>query len=243
MDAERPRARAITSRAGRGVRNATSLKIGWSNATRERDPLLRVARRGPCTSRRARAAPAGRARQSVTSPPSASSVWFVVMFDVAFSRRMCCSRVCSVSTKPRSPFEVGRLADDPARAAADELRRARRGSRSAGRRSAGSCRAPGPRRSPCRSRRRRAPRARRARSRSTCATASAPASRAAAASAGASSRQPKKFGCWKITAAASSAAAASARRVGRRRPRAATSTTSSPKPRRVGLHDLRAPAG
>ena len=25
------------------------------------------------------------------------------MFEVAFSRRMCCSRVCSVSTKPRRP--------------------------------------------------------------------------------------------------------------------------------------------
>jgi hypothetical protein len=40
----------------------------------------------------------------VISPPRASSVWFVVMFEVAFSRRMCCSRVCNVNTKPRRPF-------------------------------------------------------------------------------------------------------------------------------------------
>src|SRR5258708_2093411 len=29
---------------------------------------------------------------------------FVQMFEVAFSRRMCCSRVCSVFTNPRVPF-------------------------------------------------------------------------------------------------------------------------------------------
>ena len=35
------------------------------------------------------------------------------MFEVAFSRRMCCSRVCSVSTKPRRPSTSTRLARDP----------------------------------------------------------------------------------------------------------------------------------
>ena len=36
-------------------------------------------------------------------PASAFSVCAVVMLCVAFSRRMCCSRVWSVSTKPRLP--------------------------------------------------------------------------------------------------------------------------------------------
>ncbi len=34
---------------------------------------------------------------------SATSAWLVQMLEVAFSRRMCCSRVESVSTKPRRP--------------------------------------------------------------------------------------------------------------------------------------------
>ena len=38
-----------------------------------------------------------------TDAQSASSAWLEQMFDVAFSRRMCCSRACSVSTKPRLP--------------------------------------------------------------------------------------------------------------------------------------------
>ena len=66
--------------------------------------------------------PCGPSQASVTRPPSASSVWFVVMFDVAFSRRMCCSRVCRVEHEAALAVEVGRLADDPARHAADELR-------------------------------------------------------------------------------------------------------------------------
>ena len=41
------------------------------------------------------------------------------MFDVAFSRRMCCSRVCSVSTIAALARGVDRLADDPARQPAD----------------------------------------------------------------------------------------------------------------------------
>ncbi len=36
-------------------------------------------------------------------PASALSAWAVQMFEVAFSRRMCCSRVWRVSTKPRLP--------------------------------------------------------------------------------------------------------------------------------------------
>ena len=34
---------------------------------------------------------------------SAMSPWFVQMLDVAFSRRMCCSRVDSVRQKARRP--------------------------------------------------------------------------------------------------------------------------------------------
>ena len=40
---------------------------------------------------------------------------FVQMFDVAFSRRMCCSRVASVRTNPVAPLGVRRHADEPAR--------------------------------------------------------------------------------------------------------------------------------
>src|SRR6266568_3289342 len=40
-----------------------------------------------------------------TVAASAQSAWFVQMFEVAFSRRMCCSRVASVSTKPRRPSD------------------------------------------------------------------------------------------------------------------------------------------
>ena len=36
-------------------------------------------------------------------PPSAFSAWAVQMLCVAFSRRMCCSRVCRARTKPRRP--------------------------------------------------------------------------------------------------------------------------------------------
>ena len=47
------------------------------------------------------------------------------MFEVAFSRRMCCSRVDSVSTKPRLPSRVDGLAGEPARHLADVLLAAR----------------------------------------------------------------------------------------------------------------------
>ena len=46
---------------------------------------------------------------------SAISAWLVQMFEVAFSRRMCCSRVDSVSTNPRLPLRSVRLAHQPAR--------------------------------------------------------------------------------------------------------------------------------
>ena len=45
----------------------------------------------------------GRASSGRSTPASALSACAVQMLCVAFSRRMCCSRVCSVSTKPRRP--------------------------------------------------------------------------------------------------------------------------------------------
>ena len=72
---------------------------------------------------------------------------------------------------------------------------------------------------------------------STCAIGSAPASFAAAASSGAGSRQPKKFGCWKITAAASSAAPATLVGIGHAAPVRHLDDLEA-EARRVGLHDL-----
>ena len=151
------------------------------------------------------------------------------MFDVAFSRRMCCSRVCSVSTKPRSPSrsvvsptmrpgmrrmnsclrrEEAVVRPPVALVAADRLALADRHVRAVVAR---------------------APRAARARARSTCATATPPPAAAAAASSGAGSSTPKTFGCWKITAAASVDAAAN--RAGSVAPSSwGTSTTSIPNP-------------
>ena len=45
---------------------------------------------------------------------SATSAWLVQMFEVAFSRRICCSRVESVSTKPRLPLLSTVWPDEPA---------------------------------------------------------------------------------------------------------------------------------
>ena len=72
---------------------------------------------------------------------------------------------------------------------------------------------------------------------STCAIASAPASLAASASSGAGSRQPRKFGCWKKTAAASVATSATCLGVGRT-VHVRDFDDLEPEPRRVGLHDL-----
>ena len=47
-------------------------------------------------------------------PRARSAPATVQMFEVAFSRRMCCSRVCSVSTNPRRPSTSRGLAGDAA---------------------------------------------------------------------------------------------------------------------------------
>ena len=111
-------AAAITSPAGRPVRTQNSCDVGWSKAERQAQ-LLRRARPAPSTARPTSRSPCGPSHDSVTSPPSASSVWLVQMFDVAFSRRMCCSRVCRVSTNARSPWRSTVSPDDPARHLAD----------------------------------------------------------------------------------------------------------------------------
>ena len=52
---------------------------------------------------------------------TASSTCAVQMFDVAFSRRMCCSRVCSASRYAGSPLRVDGDADEAAGQRALEL--------------------------------------------------------------------------------------------------------------------------
>ena len=97
-----------------------SLNVGRSKAVE--GPTARLA--SSASERHARPtsrSPSGPSQHRYARPASASSVWLVVMLDVAFSRRMCCSRVWSVRTYPRFPVEVVRLADDPARQTADVL--------------------------------------------------------------------------------------------------------------------------
>ena len=85
----------------------------------ERRERRRARRRcAGAAARRARRARGGRASSGRSTPASALSACAVQMLCVAFSRRMCCSRVCSVSTKPRRPSTSRRLAGDAARHAA-----------------------------------------------------------------------------------------------------------------------------
>ncbi len=97
-----------------------------------------------------------------TIAASAFSACAVQMLWVAFSRRMCCSRVCSARTKPRRPST-----SSVSPAIRPGIRRIRllgrrRRSRTRGRRSRAGCRAAGPRRGRCRRRTRRAGAGRRA---------------------------------------------------------------------------------
>ena len=74
----------------------------------------------------------------------------VQMFEVALSRRMCCSRVDSVSTKPRRPSRIDGLAAEPARHLAHDISGASRTGRHRARRRTARCRSTGPRRRRCR---------------------------------------------------------------------------------------------
>ena len=66
------------------------------------------------------------------------------MLEVAFSRRMCCSRVCSASRSAGWPAASTRDADQPARHAALEVVAGRRRRRRAGRRSPSARRSAAP---------------------------------------------------------------------------------------------------
>ena len=181
--------------------------------------------------------PCGPSRLRCTSPASASSVWLVVMFEVAFSRRMCCSRVCSVSTIAALARGVDRLADDAAGQPADVVGargeeavvRAAVAHRVAGRlaladRHRAAVVARRLEHAELTSGRRARSAARRRRSRRRRARAPARGSRRS--SAAGRSRPPRP-------------SAASRTRSGSvTPPSCGTSTISSPKPRRVGLHDL-----
>ena len=219
VEARRSRARArspdarpgparsrTTSFALRPTRTANSLNVAWSGNTSGRPrPLLRVLAKAhaglPQLAEPLRAEPrqmdeAGERQQRL------------VRRDVR--RRLLAPDVLLARLQGEDVAALARGGRSSRRRSAPASvgcsRSARRGSRSAGRRTTGSCRRPGPRRSRARSRTHRAPRARRARRDRRARPASAPASFAAAARSGAGSRQPKKFGCWKITHAASAAA-------------------------------------
>ena len=58
--------------------------------------------------------PRARARRRTSAAITASSTWAVQMLLVAFSRRICCSRVCSAMRRARLAAAVDRDADDPA---------------------------------------------------------------------------------------------------------------------------------
>ena len=156
------------------------------------------------------------------------------MFEVALPADVLLARL-EGQHEPAASLEVGRLADDPAGHAADELVARREeavvrpavglvvadrlalADRHRAAVVAGASRSP-------------------SEARSTWATGSAPASAAAAASSGAGSRQPKAFGCWKITAAASCEAAA--RTPGSVVPPVGDLDDVHPEARRIRLHDL-----
>ena len=80
----------------------------------------------------------------------ASSTWAVQMFDVAFSRRMCCSRVCRARRSAGRPVGVDGHADEPAGQGPGERRRGWPGSRRGARRSPSARRSAGPSRRRCR---------------------------------------------------------------------------------------------
>ena len=90
-----------------GTRTTNSLNVGPVERQRRTGRRPSAARRRSApfagTARPPRAGPAGPSPPGRPSARSANSPWFVQMLLVAFSRRMCCSRVCSVSTQQRLP--------------------------------------------------------------------------------------------------------------------------------------------
>ena len=151
------------------------------------------------------------------------------MFDVAFSRRMCCSRVCSVSTKPRRPS-----ASTVSPAIRPGIRR-RYASVAAKKPNDGppkSRRLPSVWPSPTQTSTPHSPGGLRIPSGigSYCPMTTAGESLAAPASAAASSTAPRKFGCWKNTAPVSPSIASAHAAASVTPSFSGTSTISAPKP-------------
>src|SRR5205823_604923 len=96
---------STTGAAGLGRRTANSLKkLSFSTVT----PGTAATRSASCAalawlSSASRRKPASPSRVRWTVKASAHRPALVQMLEVAFSRRICCSRVLSVSTKPRLP--------------------------------------------------------------------------------------------------------------------------------------------
>ena len=192
-------ARSERSRRVALPRTTNSLKNGpRSAAASARAAQRRVcararARRLASASRRKPALPSSSGRPSTAS---AISPWLVQMFDVARSRRMCCSRVGERQHVAAPSVAVDRLADEPARHVAHVAARAsRRGRRPGPPYDSGTprlCPSPTAMSAPQRpggAQRCRAPAAPASR-----VTSSAPAATRAAAIAARSSITPKKFG-------------------------------------------------
>ena len=78
-------------------------------------PAFRIAVKPVHAARDASRARRGRDRRAYIAAITASSTCAVQMFDVAFSRRMCCSRVCSARRYAGSPLRVDGHADEAAR--------------------------------------------------------------------------------------------------------------------------------
>ena len=94
-----------TSAAGRGSRIGNSLKNGASpnSGSTPGPPSDAPPRTRPSTRAAELLEPLGPSHPRYTVAAIAISVWFVQMLEVAFSRRMCCSRACSVRTYPVRP--------------------------------------------------------------------------------------------------------------------------------------------
>ena len=89
--AERER-RGRSERPGSGARRRGAREALGRVGGRSRAPLALLAR-----------GPSGPSHARWIVAASAISVWFVQMLEVAFSRRMCCSRACRVRTYPVRP--------------------------------------------------------------------------------------------------------------------------------------------
>ena len=130
MTAPRPRLRP----ARPGVRTViVSKKFAVTTSTPPARKPRRERGREPVDARGDRAEPFGPWYDAYSPAITASSTCAVQMLLVAFSRRMCCSRVCSASRYAVRPGAVDRHADEPAgqRALVFVARREERGVRAA----------------------------------------------------------------------------------------------------------------